>query len=99
DGATTASGEALNLGAGGTALNEGVWSVGRSNEISHTALTGDFTQTAGGSLLLDIDHLARTTDRIDVIGSAQLAGAIELNQINISKIQPGATRTGVVSTG
>jgi hypothetical protein len=90
DGATVASGEALNLGAGGTALNEGVWAVGRSNEISHTALTGDFTQAASGSLLLDIDHLTRTADRIDVIGTARLAGSIELNQINISKIQPAA---------
>jgi hypothetical protein len=84
-------------GAAGTARNEGVWSVGRSNEISHTALAGDFTQAASGALLLDIDHLARTTDRIDVVGSADLAGSIELNQINISKIRPGATATVLVA--
>src|SRR6185503_11954553 len=50
-----------------------------------------------GALLLDIDHFARTTDRIDVVGTADLAGAIELNQINISKIQPGSTRTVLVA--
>jgi hypothetical protein len=97
DGATVASGATLDLGVGGTALNEGVWSVGLSDHVSHTALTGDFTQAAGGSLLLDIDHLTRTTDRIDVIGNAELAGSIELNQINISKIQPGSTRTVLVA--
>src|SRR4030095_12442421 len=97
DGGPVASGATLELGANGTALNEGVWSVGRSNEISHTALAGDFTQAASGALLLDIDHLARTTDLIDVVGTAELAGSIELNQINISKIRPGATATVLVA--
>jgi hypothetical protein len=32
-----------------------------------------------------------------VVGTADLAGAIELNQINISKIQPGSTRTVLVA--
>jgi len=95
--ATMVSGATIDVGAGGTARNDGIWSVGRGGEISHTALTGEFTQTAGGALLLDIDHFARTTDRIDVVGTADLAGAIELNQINISKIQPGSTRTVLVA--
>ena len=97
DGAVVASGATIDLGVGGTALNEGLWSVGRSSEISQTGLTGDFTQAAGGALLVDIDHLSATTDRIDVSGAASLDGSVQLNQINISAIKPGTSEMVLVA--
>ncbi|MGH8186277.1 MAG: hypothetical protein ACREUC_06915, partial [Steroidobacteraceae bacterium] len=94
-----ASGATVDLGALGTARNEGVWSVGASDEIANTALTGSFAQTSSGTLLIDIDHLAGTTDRIDVLGgSASLAGALELNPVNLTSIRPGTTQTILASS-
>jgi hypothetical protein len=97
DDATMASGATIDLGANGTVLNEGLWSVGRGSEVSQTAMTGNFTQSASGALLLDIDHLAATADRIDAVGIASLEGSIELNQMNISAIQPGTSETVLVA--
>ncbi len=90
--ATVVSGATIDIGVGGTARNEGLWSVGSSDDIAHTALTGDFTQAASGALLIDIDHTTGATDRIDVTGAANLGGSIELNQMNISAIRPGRPR-------
>jgi hypothetical protein len=89
---TVAAGATLDFGGGG-ALNEGTWSTGISNDVAHSSLTGDFTQAASGALLVDIDHLTQTADRIDVSGAADLAGSIELNQMHISAIRPGQTQT------
>ena len=97
DGATVASGATFDLGGAGSVLNEGLWSVGRSGETSHTALSGGFTQAAGGALLVDIDHLTGEIDRIDALGTASLDGSIELNQINISAIKPGTSETVLVA--
>jgi hypothetical protein len=97
EGATVVSGATADLGADGSALNEGVWSVGRGGQVLTTALNGSFTQADGGQLLLDVDHLARTTDRIDVSGTADLSGSIALNQIDISAIRPGASARVLVS--
>ncbi|HKU14150.1 MAG TPA: hypothetical protein VJQ52_07115 [Steroidobacteraceae bacterium] len=98
DSATFVSGATIDLGASGAAVNEGTWSVGRVGEISGTTLTGNFTQAASGALLLDIDHLTSTGDRIDVLGgAASLAGSVELGQVNIAAIKPGSTQIVLVS--
>jgi uncharacterized protein with beta-barrel porin domain len=76
------SGGAVNLGAGNTLTNAGTLSPGSAGVIQTTALTGNLTQTATGTLLTDINIAGVTSDRVNVSGTANLAGAVRVQVLN-----------------
>jgi uncharacterized protein with beta-barrel porin domain len=77
------SGATVDLGAGNTLTNAGTLSPGGAGVIQTTALTGNLVQSATGRLLADINIAGATSDRINVSGTANLAGAVQLQVQNL----------------
>ena len=77
-------GATVNLGAGNTLTNAGTFSPGGAGVIQTTALTGNLVQSASGRLLADINIGGGTSDRINVSGTANLAGAVQLQVQNLT---------------
>jgi hypothetical protein len=78
------AGATVNLGAGNTLTNAGTLSPGGAGVIQTTALTGNLVQSATGRLLTDINVAGATSDRINVSGTANLAGAVQLQVQNLT---------------
>jgi uncharacterized protein with beta-barrel porin domain len=78
------SGATVSLGAGNTLTNAGMLSPGGAGVIQTTALSGNLVQTATGTLFADINIGGATSDRINVSGTANLAGAIQLQVSNLT---------------
>jgi uncharacterized protein YhjY with autotransporter beta-barrel domain len=74
--ATFNAGSDVNLGTGGVLTNSGVLNVGASGKISSTAVTGNFVQAAGGTLIVDANLQTGQADMVAVSGSANIAGVI-----------------------
>ena len=77
------SGAVVNLDAGNALTNSGVLSPGSTGAIQTTALSGDFVQTRSGTIAVDVNMGAGTADRVDVTGTADLAGAVAVNLVNV----------------
>ena len=76
------SGAIVNLGTADTLTNGGTLSPGGAGAIQTTALTGNLVQSPTGRLLTDINVGAGTSDRVNVSGTANLAGAVQLQVQN-----------------
>jgi uncharacterized protein with beta-barrel porin domain len=76
------AGATVNLGAGNVLTNAGTLSPGGAGAIQTTALTGNLVQTSTGRLLTDINIAAATSDRVNVSGTANLAGAVQVQVLN-----------------
>jgi hypothetical protein len=96
------------IGAGNALTNAGTVSPGGTGTIQTTALTGNFAQTADGIFAVDVDAGAVNADRLDVTGTATLAGSVALNVSNLGNSQGavtilsatgGATDNGLTATG
>ncbi len=97
---TMAFGDTVNLGTSGAVNNGGMVEVGPVGMINSTTLTGNFKQTAGGTILFDVDFANGQADRLDLAtGSATIAGLVKSNPISV---QPGSivvmtTRNGTIT--
>jgi uncharacterized protein with beta-barrel porin domain len=78
------AGATVNLGAGNVLTNAGTLSPGGVGVIQTTALTGNLVQGATGRLLTDINIAGGTSDRINLSGTANLAGAVQLQVSNLT---------------
>jgi uncharacterized protein with beta-barrel porin domain len=76
------SGATVDLGAGNTLTNAGTLSPGGAGVIQTTALTGNLVQSATGRLVTDINIAGATSDRVNVSGTANLAGAVQVQVLN-----------------
>ena len=76
------SGTTVDLGAGNVLTNAGTLSPGGAGAIQTTALSGNLVQSATGRLLTDINIAGATSDRINVSGTANLAGAVQVQVLN-----------------
>lgn len=75
NGATYISGTIINLGAVGRFENSGLFSIGKIGAAPQTAqLTGSFVQNADGVFV--VDTARGTADRLNISGSAELAGKV-----------------------
>ena len=79
-GGTFNVGADVNLGAGNTLTNAGTLSPGGTGTIRTTALSGNLVQTSTGVFVVDINGAA--ADRVNVSGSASLAGAVQPNVLS-----------------
>jgi len=75
-------GTTVDLGAGNLLTNAGTLSPGGAGSIQTTALSGNLVQTATGRLITDINIGAGTSDRINVSGTANLAGTVQVQVQN-----------------
>ena len=76
------SGATVNLGAGNALTNAGTLSPGGAGVIQTTALTGNLAQNATGRLFSDINIAGASSDRVNVSGTANLAGAVQVQVQN-----------------
>jgi uncharacterized protein with beta-barrel porin domain len=76
------AGATVNLGAGNLMTNAGTLSPGGAGVIQATALTGNLVQTAAGQLFTDIDIAGTASDRVNVSGTANLAGTVRVQVQN-----------------
>ena len=65
--------------------------------IGVLAIGGNFTQSAGGTLTIDLSAMAN--DRLDVTGSATFNGSLVLNQLGATPIAPFVPVTIVSASG
>ena len=82
--ATFRPGTTVNLGAGNTLTNAGFLSPGGENAVQTTALTGNLVQTSAGAFIVDIDEGGAGADRVTASGTANLAGLVAVNVINLT---------------
>jgi uncharacterized protein with beta-barrel porin domain len=83
-GGTLEAGPTVKLGTGGTLTNSGNLSPGGKGVVQTTVLTGNLVQTSSGKISVDVDRTAGQADRINVSGTAQLAGQVVANVISRS---------------
>ncbi len=81
-GGTFNAGAVVNLGAGNLFTNDGTLSAGGSGAVGITAVTGNFVQNSGGTLLSTIDQTGNTSDMVSVSGTGALAGNVQVEIIN-----------------
>jgi outer membrane autotransporter protein len=75
-------GSVVYLGDSGGLRNAGTLSPGGSNSVATVQVTGNLVQPPGGTMLIDVDGDTNTADRINVTGTADLAGTVTVNIIN-----------------
>jgi outer membrane autotransporter protein len=102
-GATFNAGPTVDLGAAGLLTNTGMLAPGGRNSAPvTTALNGNLVQTAGGALAVDVRNGA--ADRINVTGTAALAGTVlptvnglaaPTQQFTILSAAGGTTNNGI----
>ncbi len=75
------SGATVNLEANGALNNAGTLSPGGVGTVETTELTGNLVQTESGVFEVDVDEANTTADRINVSGTAELAGNVRVQAI------------------
>jgi hypothetical protein len=91
-GGTFLSGASVNLGAGNTLTNEGTLSPGGAGVVQTTAFTGNFVQTNTGSFVVDLN--GPTNDLVTITGTANFAGSVAPNIIDLS----GPTGSAIIAS-
>ncbi|WP_346900066.1 autotransporter outer membrane beta-barrel domain-containing protein [uncultured Roseibium sp.] len=76
-------------------VNNGRFVLGRERDPGKTVITGNFTQSAQGFLVADIDLNNTDSDWLEVRGDATLAGTLGLKTISLLP----ARKTNVLSVG
>ncbi|UCV28774.1 autotransporter outer membrane beta-barrel domain-containing protein [Ferribacterium limneticum] len=85
------------IGAGRSFSNDGTLSPGGSRVPQTTLLTGNLQQNAGGAYNVDLSLAGRSSDRLNVSGSAQLGGSIRVTPIDTGSVQIGNWQRVVLS--
>ncbi len=99
------SGTTVNLGAGNMLSNSGTLAPLGVGTVGTTTLTGNFIQNAGGKFAVDVDLAGGTADRLNVSGTAGLAGAVTPHLTNFFGVAGPQTFTilsaagGTIDTG
>ncbi|MCH9807997.1 MAG: autotransporter domain-containing protein [Alphaproteobacteria bacterium] len=76
------AGTMVNLGAGNRFTNAGTFSPGGNGVIQTTALTGNLRQTSTGTFAVDLNMGNVSADLLNVTGTAQLNGTVDVTLQN-----------------
>lgn len=74
--------DTIDLGVNGLLTNSGYLDLTNSGQYYVTRLTGGFTQTADGNLVVGLDFLNNRSTRLSVSGETNLAGTIDFDTRN-----------------
>lgn len=101
------TGNSIHVGAGNTLTNAGTISPGGTGVIAETIVVGNFVQTSTGRMVIDINESAGVrNDTINVSGTAELAGTVTPNVIDLNEVvqseyriltAQGLTNNGIVA--
>ena len=95
-GAIFNAGTTVYLGPAGFLTNEELISPGNYGRVLTTDVTGNFIQTPTGIYGLDL-NLDPTADRINVTGTAQVSGTVNINIMNPGLATPGSNVITILS--
>lgn len=90
------AGDSVVVGAGRVLANAGVLAPGGMNLVQSTALTGNLQQTSTGRLAFDVSLQRVAHDTLNVTGTAQLAGGVQVKPIDTGYARPGSFRRTVL---
>ena len=78
----------------------GTVSPGGTGTIQTTALTGNYVQSAGGTLAVDADWPTSASDKLAITGTAKLAGKVVVNPIGLlgAGVNLGQVKTFTILT-
>jgi hypothetical protein len=96
-GAVFESGEVVDLGAGTGLNSSGTLSPGGIGKAQATALTSSFRQAADGTMVIDIDLSGGAGDRLDISGTALLAGELKVRPMQSGRALPGSRESAFIS--
>ncbi|MCC2112072.1 MAG: hypothetical protein KDJ16_08575, partial [Hyphomicrobiales bacterium] len=85
------AGPNVDLGAGNDLTNSGTVAPGSMGAVQTTALTGDYIQTAPGRFAVDVDGAGATNDRLNITGTANLAGTVFASFTSLPPALQGST--------
>ncbi len=88
------TGATVELGAGSTLSNAGTLSPGGAGGVQTTVLTGKLVQTGSGRFAVDLNMATGAADRINVSGTATLAGTVV---VTLSNPQASTQQVTIVS--
>lgn len=91
------AGATLQLGVGNTLSNAGALSPGGIGTVQTTALSGNYTQLGTGSFVADVDLGNGEADHLDLSGTAQLAGTLQVNLVAGGSARPGAGQVNLLA--
>lgn len=83
DGGVLAAGSTLDLG-GGALNNAGHLYIGANGKVAKTVLNGNLTQQPGGTLHIDADLRSGAADKLEVNGTATIAGTVNVQSTSVS---------------
>jgi hypothetical protein len=86
------SGARIALGAGEVFVNEGRLAPGGADRVQTTALLGDYRQSATGAYDADLDLRSGLADKLEVSGSAAVAGTVKVTPQNKGYVTSGEHR-------
>jgi len=66
----------IKLGSGNSFTNQDTFSAGGDAAIKKTVLVGNFVQTSAGTMIVNVNPDAMTSDLLEVTGRAALAGSV-----------------------
>lgn len=101
------TGVTVDVGAASTLTNAGTLSPGGSGVIQLTSLTGNFVQTGSGRFAVDLNMANTSADKLQVTGTASLAGTVFVNvqnpqlstqYVTILSAVGGTTNSGLTAT-
>jgi hypothetical protein len=93
------SGATLDVGAGNTLTNAGKLSPGGDGVVATTAVVGNLLQTSAGRIAVDLDTRAAEADRIDVSGTASLAGGVVVRLLDVGHVMSGEHSVTLLNAG
>ncbi len=94
------TGETLSLGADNSTLtNSGSISPGGFNNIVTTSVLGDFSQTADGSIDIDVSLDGSGADQLSISGTANVAGSIVFDPVDLFGAIAGENTVTVLTAG
>jgi hypothetical protein len=93
-------GMSVAIGPGNLFINDGTIDPGGAHNVLTTTISGNFVQSASGVFAVDVDGV--NADRIDVIGTANLAGRVQPKVISLASTKQWTILTateGVANNG
>ena len=89
------TGTTFDLGTG-TLTNNGWLSAGGYGNVYTTEITGNLVQSSSGIFALDLDTTTGMADYLNVSGTADLAGVVDVNLLNPARVVPGTHLNTIV---
>jgi len=87
----------ITLGSGRLLTNDGTLSPGGQGNVQTSTLTGNLLQSSSGVLGIDYSLAGRSSDRLNVAGTANVGGSVQLNPVDTGRARVGTQQAVIFS--